>query len=318
MSKLWVEKYRPTKINNIISQNDILNSFKNILTLKNMPHLLFFGPSGCGKTSTILALAKDLFGEYFKERVIELNASDERGIKVIREKIKIYAKTAINNKENLPSWKIIILDEADSMTVDSQFALRKIMEDYSDITRFCIICNYHHKIIDPIVSRCTLYRFKPITPINLKKTILNISKKENIKCNSSTIDLIVNISRGDLRKGINLLQKCKNTMNNNTTNNIINNILGKLDIKILQTLINLSILKKEKYVIKIINYCVNNSYSILNQLKTISELILTNTVITDKQKSKIILKIVDIDQSLIQGCNETIQYYRLFYYIMSI
>jgi replication factor C subunit 2/4 len=318
MSKLWVEKYRPTTINSIVSQNDILSSFKNILILKNMPHLLFFGPSGCGKTSTILSLARDLFGKYFKERVIELNASDERGIKVVREKIKIYAKTAINHKDNIPPWKIIILDEADSMTVDSQFALRKIMEDFSDITRFCIICNYHHKIIDPIVSRCTMYRFKPITKVNIKKTILSICNKENLICNNTTLNLIIDISRGDLRKGINLLQKCKNTLNNNITNNIVNDILGKLDSSLLKKLIHLSIKKEEKLVLKVINYCLNNSYSLLNQLKHLSELILKNKIFTDSQKSHIILKIVDIDQSLINGCNETIQYYRLFYYIMSI
>ena len=124
--------------------------------------LNFFGPSGCGKTSTILALAKDIFKEEFDSRTIELNASDERGISVIRDKIKKYAKFSVNSKnKSIPKWKLIILDEADSMTGESQCALRRIMEEYSSITRFCIICNYHNKIIDPIVSRCSLFDLNP-------------------------------------------------------------------------------------------------------------------------------------------------------------
>jgi len=135
----WVEKYRPNNLSEISSQNNVINSLKNAILSKNIPHLIFFGPSGCGKTSTIIALSKELFGEEYKNRIIELNASDERGINIIREKIKSYAKQSINTNKNIPPWKIIILDEADTMTMDSQFALRRIMEQYSKISRFCII-----------------------------------------------------------------------------------------------------------------------------------------------------------------------------------
>jgi len=153
----WVEKYRPENLNEISAQSNVIKSLKSAMHTKNIPHLIFFGPSGCGKTSTILALSKELFGsENYTDRIIELNASDERGINVIREKIKTYAKQSIKNIKDAPPWKIIILDEADTMTSDSQFALRRIMEQYSKITRFCIICNYHNKIIDPIISRCSL------------------------------------------------------------------------------------------------------------------------------------------------------------------
>ena len=131
MNESWVEKFRPKNLSDISSQEDIIISIKNCIKTKNIPHLLFFGPSGCGKTSTILALARELFGvNNIEDRVIELNASDERGIKIVREKIKRYAMTAINTDDSKPPWKIIILDEADNMTSDSQFALRKIMEDY--------------------------------------------------------------------------------------------------------------------------------------------------------------------------------------------
>ena len=161
-SRSWVEKYRPNTLTKVTSQQNVINSLKNVAKEKNIPHLIFFGPSGCGKTSTILALAKDIFKEEFDNRTIELNASDERGISVIRDKIKKYAKFSVNSKnKSIPKWKLIILDEADSMTGESQCALRRIMEEYSYITRFCIICNYHNKIIDPIVSRCSLLDLNP-------------------------------------------------------------------------------------------------------------------------------------------------------------
>ena len=156
----WVEKYRPESLDQITTQYNIIQSLKNGIKTKNIPHLIFYGGPGCGKTSTILALAKELFGKKnYLNRIIELNASDERGINVVREKIKMYAKQAINYKDDMPPWKIIILDEADTMTSDSQFALRRIIEENSKITRFCFICNYHNKIIDPIISRCSIFFF---------------------------------------------------------------------------------------------------------------------------------------------------------------
>ena len=150
--KLWVEKYRPDSLDEVSAQSNVIQSLRSAIKTKNIPHLIFFGPSGCGKTSTIIALAKDLFGvENYADRIIELNASDERGINIIRDKIKKYSKQSIKKLDDAPPWKIIVLDEADTMTTDSQFALRQIMEKYSNITRFCIICNYYNKIIDPII-----------------------------------------------------------------------------------------------------------------------------------------------------------------------
>ena len=144
----WVEKYRPNKLDDITTQHNIIQSLRNGIKTKNIPHLIFYGGSGCGKTSTIHALAKELFGDkYISNRIIELNASDERGINVVREKIKLYAKQAVKLDDNIPPWKIIILDEADTMTPDSQFALRRIIEEYSKVTRFCFICNYHLSLI---------------------------------------------------------------------------------------------------------------------------------------------------------------------------
>lgn len=312
----WIEKFRPKKINEIISQETIIKSLEGYIKQKNIPHLLFFGPSGCGKTSTILSLARELFTDkYFNERVIELNASDERGIKVIREKVKRYAQNSINVKEGIPNFKIIILDEADSMTPESQFALRKIMEDYSSVTRFCIICNYYQKIIDPLISRCSMIRFKPLKKDLTLNKLKNICDIENIKCNNSQLNKIVDISHGDLRKAINFIQRCNGFQEIN--DNIINNMSGLIDYDIMKKFILYAYDKNEDKVTQYIEEFFINSYSLTNQIHQIVKII-EDIDINDNDKSSILMKIVDIDFKLNNGCDEYIQYYNFAYFIISL
>jgi replication factor C subunit 2/4 len=222
----WVEKYRPTNLSEITTQHNVVESLRKGIQTKNIPHLIFYGASGCGKTSTILALSRELFGKEYSNRIIELNASDERGINIVRDKIKMYAKQAVKLSDNIPPWKIIILDEADTMTPDSQFALRRIIEEYSKITRFCIICNYHNKIIDPIISRCSLFCFKSISDEDIFNKLKEISVKENFNCSDTLIKKIIKISRGDLRKAINFLQKCYNAYDEKYNQEILEEIAG--------------------------------------------------------------------------------------------
>lgn len=182
--------------------------------VNQLPHMLFYGPPGTGKTSTILALAKELYGpEMFKSRVLELNASDERGISIVREKVKDFARMQLSNpppnykdRYPCPPFKIIVLDEADSMTQDAQSALRRTMETYSKITRFCLICNYVTRIIDPLASRCSKFRFKTLDEGNARKRIEDIAGKENVQVESGAIDALIKCSEGDLRKAITFLQ----------------------------------------------------------------------------------------------------------------
>ncbi len=316
----WVEKNRPSKLDEICYQDEVKEGLRNFINNKNIPHLLFFGPSGSGKTSTIISLAKEMFGDHYRERLKELNASDERGINVVREKIKNFAQESINITQsktlNLPPWKIIILDEADNMTSESQYALRRIMEEYSKITRFCIICNYHHKIIDPIVSRCSVFRFKPIPKLEIKKQLKLISKKEKLKCSMEVINKISDYSRGDLRKAINFLQRCYNCFGNDISSFIIDEISGIVNKDILSKFIDDCINKNEEEVIEFINFVYNSGYSLVNQILSIHNLILNSNKISPEIKSEILICIANTDQNLIKGCDELIQLYKLAFFIM--
>jgi len=199
----WIEKYRPQTLENIISNEQNLIILKNMLKGGSLPHLLFHGTSGTGKTSTIMALAKELYKNNISLMVMKLDASDDRGINSVRDEIKGFAE-----KKNMfqKGVKLIILDEADSMTFDAQFALRRIIEKYSESTRFCLICNYDNKIIPAIRSRCANFRFNPISKCNLIKTIKHICNNEKLIIDEESLNIISHLSNGDLRKSINLLQ----------------------------------------------------------------------------------------------------------------
>ena len=314
----WVEKYRPKSLNEVTSQDNIIDSLRKTLFTKNLPHLIFYGPSGCGKTSTILALAKELFGkEYWSDRIIELNASDERGINIVRDKIKMYAKKSIKYNPNIPPWKIIILDEADTMTSDSQFALRRIIEEYSNITRFCIICNYHDKIIEPIISRCSLFCFKPISETNIINKLKLITVKEECNFDDNIINKICKFSRGDLRKAINLLQNTNNSFSNEENDKLLDEFSGVIPKEKFDLLFKYIFDKDLNNINSLIDELYIENYSLVNQITYFHDFIFESNL-NDEQKIKIINKISDIDQNLIKGCDEYIQLMRLVYYIVSV
>ena len=199
----WVEKYRPSNIDEIISHDQNIETIKMLLVGKSLPHLLFYGSSGTGKTSTIMALAKEIYGKNIRLMIMKLDASDDRGINSVREDIKGFAKKSNMFQKGV---RLIILDEADSMTFDAQFALRRIIEKYSETIRFCLICNYENKIIPAIRSRCANFRFSNIDIEHIKTKLNQIVKAENIICDDYVIDTISLLAKGDLRKAINLLQ----------------------------------------------------------------------------------------------------------------
>lgn len=200
----WVEKYRPKNLTELISQDNIIDTLKKYMDKDQFPHLLFYGPPGTGKTSTILAAAKQLYQPAeFSAMVLELNASDDRGIGVVRDQILSFASTkTIFNK----GFKLIILDEADAMTNDAQNALRRVLEKYTENVRFCIICNYLSKIIPAIQSRCTRFRFGPLSEDKMSSRLMDIVEKENVQITEDGLKALVHLSYGDMRRSLNIMQ----------------------------------------------------------------------------------------------------------------
>ncbi|WNY23525.1 Holliday junction ATP-dependent DNA helicase RuvB [Methanimicrococcus hongohii] len=201
--EIWVEKYRPMKLDDVFGQEETVERLKSYVSSKNLPHLLFTGPPGVGKTASAVSIARELFGEYWNENFTELNASDERGIDIVRNKIKTFAKTAPIGGA---SFKIIFLDEADALTNDAQSALRRTMEKYSGNCRFILSCNYSSKIIEPIQSRCAIYRFRSLTDDAISKRVQYIADQENLTITEDGLKALVYVSGGDMRKAVNSLQ----------------------------------------------------------------------------------------------------------------
>lgn len=203
MKDVWVEKYRPKTLADVVGQEETVERLKAYVKAQNIPHLMFSGSPGTGKTTSAIALAKDLYGEDWRGNFQELNASDERGIGVVRGKIKEFARVGTTAAEG---FKIIFLDEADALTHDAQAALRRTMEKYTHTTRFILSCNYSSKIIDPIQSRCAVFRFKPLTTEQVKKYVRRIATEEKIEITPDGVDALVFVAKGDLRKTVNTLQ----------------------------------------------------------------------------------------------------------------
>ena len=320
----WVDKYRPKRINSLLHQKEIVKFLNSTLETGDLPNLIFYGPPGTGKTSAILALCYELFGpKLINERVLELNASDERGIDVVRDKIIKFAKTSIGSKDpNYPSppYKIIILDEADAITLDAQSALRKVIESSSHITRFCFTCNYIEKIIQPIISRCVKFRFKPIEHKLLVHRLAQIAEKEQLNLNKKFIEKITIISEGDARRAIMILQnlkfiiKIKNKTKDKLTLLNLNEMVGIPSDEELDKIWNDIIFKGIDNIKNLISFIKKLSLNTQDILTFLHHKII-NYDISDDIKSQILLEISNVENKILDRCDEELQMIYIFSFI---
>jgi replication factor C subunit 3/5 len=305
----WIEKYRPNSVSEIVGNTQVISILNNMVEKNSLPHLILFGSSGTGKTSTILAFAKKIYGKFYRHMILELNGSDDRGINVVREQIKEFCSTNNNlykmfSKKNM--YKMVILDEVDSMTLDGQFALRRIIENYTENTRFCLICNYITKITPALRSRCLAFRFEPLNTDYILDKLYDIMDKENVDLEDDIIDKIVIKSDGDLRKGINMLQ-CLTTFRKISKSNDINllfNMINQSDIElILEELKSKnSFIKKFQIIKEVIN---THEYNLTEVIHYIINLLIERNEIKKsiiKELSKLELKTYNnLDNDLIIG-----------------
>ena len=304
-SGMWSEKYRPKTLNEIVNQREIVTRLKTFVEEKNLPHLLFVGPAGVGKTTSILALARDLYGSSYRNFILELNASDERGIGIIREKVKNFARTSAIASP--VSFKILIMDEADHLTSDAQHALRRTMELYTNTCRFCLLGNYSENIIDPIQSRCSVFRFSPLEEVELKNYIKEIALKENLKIVDEGLDAIYQASKGDVRKAINMLQAAaaNQTLIEDVT---IYNLLGNVSPEKVKEM--LSIALEGKFLEsrdRLRELLIDQGLAPEDIIRNIYREIMRNPSLTEQMKIRLSDIIGEVDYRLTQGSRAEIQ-----------
>jgi replication factor C small subunit len=303
MEDIWIEKYRPKKLEEVVGQDEIIERLKAYVKAKSVPHLMFAGSAGTGKTTSAIALAKELYGETWKQNFIELNASDERGIAIIRGKIKDFARTAPIGKAR---FKIIFMDEADSLTSDAQSALRRTIEKYTHICRFILSANYSSRIIEPIQSRCTVFRFSPIKEEDVKKYIRKIATAEKLEVTPDGLDTLIFISKGDMRRAINILQVGA-SMNKKITAELLYETSATAKPEDVKALINTALTgnfmaaRSQLYDL-LIKYGLSGEDIIKQIHQTIFDL-----AIPDESKVRLIEKAGETEFRLIEGSNAHIQ-----------
>ncbi|MEM0074598.1 MAG: replication factor C small subunit [Candidatus Micrarchaeaceae archaeon] len=299
----WIEKYRPKRLDDIIGQSAIVERLKAFVTTRNFPNMIFSGPAGVGKTTAAIAFANELYGDNIASYFLETNASDARGIDVIRGRIKEFAKTMPLQSSLI---KIAFLDEADALTPEAQHALRRTMEKYSETTRFIFSANYASKIIEPIQSRCVVLRFRPLNEEQVKSYIKRIEESEALEIDDKAVEALVYVGEGDLRKLTNVLQGAA-AMNAKITDREIYDIASRA---------------KPKEIISMLRYAVSGDFSkARNELDTLmlengmsGEDILIqcyrevlNMQVNDEQKLELVKEIGDCNYKIVEGANERIQ-----------
>ncbi len=300
---IWIEKYRPKTFQEIKGQERLVRRIEAMIGQKNLPHMLFSGPPGCGKSTMALVIAKSLYGEEYHRHFLELNSSDDRGINVIRETIKDFAK--IKAMGEVP-FKLIFLDEADALTREAQHALRRTMETYSSSTRFILSVNYSSKIIDPLLSRCAVFRFQPLKEEDFKEILAMISEKEGLTVEDTVLRELYLISHGDVRKFENLLQSCA-ALNKTVTVELVREIASATTPREIKDVVLLALagnfIKGRELLLKTM---LQQGLSGLDVVKQIQQDVL-DLDIEEKRKAKLVEDCGDIEFRLVEGSDEFVQ-----------
>jgi len=302
MKEVWVEKYRPSKLDEVVGQDEIVSRLKAYVKTQNLPHLLFAGPAGTGKTTCAIALARELFKENWKANFSELNASDERGIDTVRTKIKDYARISPIGGD----FKIIFLDEADNLTSDAQSALRRTMENYTRTARFILSCNYSSRIIEPIQSRCAVFRFRPLKPEAVKEYLSRVAKAEGIKVTDDGMEALLYVAQGDLRKAVNSLQVAAsvgNTVDSDTMYKAASTARPEAVRKLIEVALEGDFIKaRDELDELLIEYGLAGEDIIRQIHRTVFDL-----AIPDAFKVRLVDRIGETEFRLVEGSNERIQ-----------
>lgn len=300
----WVEKYRPQQLDDLISHTDIIGTIHRFVKEDRLPHLLFYGPPGTGKTSTILAVAKQIYSpKEFNSMVLELNASDDRGIGIVRGQILNFASTRTIFKSG---FKLVILDEADAMTKDAQNALRRVIEKFTENTRFCIICNYLSKIIPALQSRCTRFRFGPLKTTQMVPRLQHVITEEGVEVTEDGMKALVTLANGDMRRALNILQSASMAYDVVSEDNVYTCVGHPLRRDV------------ENIVNWLLNETFTTAYNNILQMKTVKGLALQD-ILTEVHtyihrvdlplnvQIHLLVKMADIEYRLASGTSERIQ-----------